>query len=133
MAFAHRLFGFSISGVRRVDFAPLLQVMKTAERVEGLAYGNRTWLVGRREDIDRLYLVRLPRRNHQGFVKCALIVISRNNQGVWMNLDVRRRIYSRLPRITASEMEDLTLNLAIRFSFVRMPEDPMFDADVEFS
>jgi hypothetical protein len=55
------------------------------------------------------------------------------NQGVWMNLDVRRRVYSRLPCVTASEVENLVLNLAVRFPSVRMPEDPMFDASVNFN
>ncbi|RKS72039.1 hypothetical protein BZB76_4850 [Actinomadura pelletieri DSM 43383] len=30
-------------------------------------------------------------------------------------------------------MEDLTLNLAVRLPFVRMPEDSLFDPTVDFS
>jgi hypothetical protein len=66
-------------------------------------------------------------------VKCALIVIDDKSRGVWMNLDVYRRLYSRLPRADASDVEDLVLNLAVRFPLVRMREDSLFDPDVEFN
>jgi hypothetical protein len=106
--------------------------MQVAEGEEGAAHGNRAWLEGCRDDVERFYLVRLPRRNHRGFVKCAMIVIDKKNRGVWMNLDVRRRLYSRLPRVGASDMENLVLNLVVRVPFVRMSEDSMFDPGVEF-
>ena len=130
--FTPRLFGLSLSGVRKIGYAHLLRAMQVAEGAEGLAHGNRAWLEGHCDDAQHFYLVPLPRRDHRGFVKCALLIIDKRNRGVWMNLDVHRRLYSKLPRVGAPETEKLVLNLAVRFPFVRMPEDSMFDPNIEF-
>lgn len=128
----HLLAGLSISGVRRVEYADLLRLMERAERCGRKPHGNRPWLEARRDDVAHCYLVRLPQRNHRGFVKCALVIIDNKNRGVWMNLDVRRRFYLRLPRIRSVEMENLMLNLAVRLPIVRRIEDPLFDPDAGF-
>jgi len=130
--FGLRLFGLSAAGVRRVRYKDLLRLMEFAERQGGLAHGNRGWLEDHSDEAEIFYLVRLPRRDHRGFVKCALVVMGKMNRGVWMNLDVRRRSYSRLPRVSNLEMENLMLNLAVRLPNVRMAEDSMFDPDVDF-
>lgn len=127
------LFCLSASGVRRVRHKDLLRLMELAERQGDLAHGNRGWLETHSDGVEiRYYLVRLPQRDHRNFVRCALVVMSKGNRGIWMTLDVRRRSYLRLPRISNIEMENLMLNLAVRLPLVRMAEDSRFEPDIDF-
>lgn len=75
--------------VRCLSLQSVDRLMKAAV-VNGLGHkGNRDWLAEQKGVYGRCYLVPVPDiRLRSSHVRCILVLLSRNNQAVWMSLDV---------------------------------------------